>query len=124
MSNEAAERERDRQSRTGMAGDRTMLAGERTLSAWWRTAIASLAAAVGLFKILNGSEPAWIPRAAATLPVLLSILILVFAARRYVRTARRVEAECVERVPQNELWIGSGLLAILSVAVGAVIWFM
>lgn len=122
MSDESTERERDRQSRTGMAGDRTMLAGERTLAAWWRTALASLAAAVGLVKILGGFQPAWIPRAAATLPILLSALVLAFAARRYVRTARRVEAECVERVSQTELWIGTGLLATLAMAVSAIVW--
>jgi len=99
-----------------------MLAGERTLAAWWRTAIAALASAVGLVKILDGFQPPWIPRAAAALPILLALLILFFAARRYVRTARRVEAECVERVPQTELWVGTSLLAILAVAVGALIW--
>jgi len=122
MLDEAAQRERDRQSRTGMAGDRTMLAGERTLAAWWRTAIAALAAAVGLVKVMAGFEPTWIPRAAATAAVLLASLILFVAARRYVRTARRVEAECVERVPQTELWVGTGLLAVISVAVSALVW--
>lgn len=51
--------------------------------------------------------------------ILLAALILFIAARRYVRAARRVEAECVERVPQTELWVGTGLLAILAAAVGA-----
>lgn len=107
-----------------MAGDRTILAGERTLAAWWRTALASLAAAVGLVKILGGFQPTWLPRAAAALPIGLAVLVLAFAARRYRRTARRVEAECVERVPRAEVWIGTGLLGTLAVAVGALVCLM
>lgn len=112
----------DNPSRIGLAADRTMLASERTLAAWWRTALAALAAAVGFAKIAGDIGPPWLPRLAAMLPILLAGLVLFVAARRYVQTARRVEAECVERVPTVELWLGTGLLAALAVAVTVLVW--
>lgn len=114
----------ERKERTALASDRTMLASERTLAAWWRTVIASLAAAVALVKLYDEVRPAWLVRTAATLPVLLAVLILFMAARRYRRTARRIESECVDRVPRGELWIGTTLLGLLCVAAGWAVWVL
>ncbi|PAX09253.1 DUF202 domain-containing protein [Sphingomonas lenta] len=108
--------------RTSLASDRTMLASERTLAAWWRTVIASLAAAIALVKIYEEVEPAWAVRAAATVPVALALVILFVAARRYTRTAKRIESECVERVPRAELWVGTALLFLLCLAAGWAVW--
>lgn len=108
--------------RTSLASDRTMLASERTLAAWWRTVIASLAAAVAFAKIYGEVEPVWAVRAAATLPVALALVVLFVAARRYTATARRIESECVERVPRAELWLGTALLFLLCFAAGWAVW--
>lgn len=99
-----------------------MLASERTLAAWWRTALAALAVAVGLAKLFGEVERLLLVRAAATLPVLLALLILFVAARRYGSVARGIEAESVERVPRAELWIGTGLLTLLAAAACAIVW--
>lgn len=120
MSDEPAREER--RERTALASDRTMLASERTLAAWWRTAIAALAAAVGLVKLVGGTAAAWEVRAAATLAILLALLVLFIGARRYSRTAARIESECVERVPRAELWVGTGLLTLLALAAAALVW--
>ena len=108
--------------RTSLASDRTMLASERTLAAWWRTVIASLAAAIALVKIYEEVRPAWLVRVAATAPVMLALVILFVAARRYTTTAKRIENECVERVPRAELWVGTGLLFALCIAAGWAVW--
>ncbi len=114
----------ERKERTALANDRTMLASERTLAAWWRTAIAALAAAVGLVKLLEEEvEPLLLVRLAATLPILLALLVLYVGARRYSSTAKRIEAECVERVPRMELWIGTTLLTLLAAA-AAIVWVL
>ena len=117
-------KEQDRKERTALASDRTMLASERTLAAWWRTVIAALGAAIVLIKLYDHVRPIWIVRAAATLPILLALLILFLAARRYASTARRIENEWVERVPRAELWIGSALLLLLSAAATVLVWLV
>jgi putative membrane protein len=99
-----------------------MLASERTLAAWWRTVIAALAASVGLVKLFGSVREQWLVRTAATMPILLALLILFVAARRYSSTARRIETESVDRVPRAELWIGTVLLTLLAVAVAALTW--
>ena len=120
MSDEPAREER--RERTALASDRTMLASERTLAAWWRTAIAALAAAVGLVKLVGGNEAAPEIRLGATLAILLALLVLFIGARRYQHTAARIESECVERVPRLELWIGTGLLTLLAIAAAVLVW--
>lgn len=112
----------DRTERTALANDRTLLASERTLAAWWRTALAALAAAVGLVKLFEEVERVVLVRLAGTLPVLLAVLILFVAFRRYQATARAIESESVDRVPRGELWIGTGLLALLAAAGGGIVW--
>jgi putative membrane protein len=116
------EKEQDRTERTALANDRTMLASERTLAAWWRTALASLAAAIGLFKLFPEAERLLLVRIAASLPILLALLVLLVACRRYSSIARGIEAKSVERVPRAELWIGTGFLAILAAAAGSLVW--
>lgn len=115
-------KQQDRTERTALAGDRTMLASERTLAAWWRTALASLAVAVALSKLYEDVASPALIRIAATLPILLAILILFVAARRYSKTARTIEAERVGRVPRFELWIGTALLGMLAAVAAAIIW--
>ena len=122
---EATEHEPEkRKERTALASDRTMLASERTLGAWWRTVIAALAAAIAVAEIHDDVRPLWIIRATASLPILLALLILFVAARRYTATARRIESEFVERVPRAELWIGTALLFLLCVAAALVVWVL
>lgn len=114
----------NRKERTALASDRTMLASERTLAAWWRTVIAALAAAVALAEVHGDIRPALMTRAAASLSILLALLILFVAARRYTTTANWIESEWVERVPRTELWVGTALLSLLCAAAAGVVWLM
>jgi putative membrane protein len=102
------EKERDRTERTALANDRTMLASERTLAAWWRTALASLAVAVGLAKLFPDVERLLLVRVAASLPILLALLVLFIAARRYDSIARGIENQSVDRVPRPSYGSGQG----------------
>jgi putative membrane protein len=116
------QKEEDRTERTALANDRTLLASERTLAAWWRTALAALAVAVGLSRLFEEVDRILLVRAAATLPILLALLVLFIAVRRYARIARGIETNSVDRVPRAELWIGTGLLTLLSAAAAAIVW--
>ncbi len=116
------QKEQDRSERTALANDRTMLASERTLAAWWRTALASLAAAVGLSKLFEEVNQILLFRLAATIPVLLALLVLFVAVRRYGSIARGIESQSVDRVPRAQLWIGTGLLTLLAAAAAGIVW--
>ena len=116
------QKKEDRTERTALANDRTLLASERTLAAWWRTALASLAAAVGLSRLFPNVEQLLLVRIAASLPVLLALLVLFVAVRRYHSIARGIENDSVDRVPRAELWIGTGLLTTLAAAAASLVW--
>jgi putative membrane protein len=117
-----SEQKTDRTKRTALANDRTLLASERTLAAWWRTALASLAAAVALAKLFPNVEQLRLIRIAASLPILLALLVLFVAVRRYHSIARGIESDSVDRVPRAELWIGTGLLTALAAAAAGLVW--
>lgn len=116
------EQKTDRAERTALANDRTLLASERTLAAWWRTALASLAAAAALPKLFPNVEQLLLIRIAASLPILLALLVLFVAVRRYHSIARGIESESVDRVPRAELWIGTGLLTALAATAAGLVW--
>lgn len=78
-------------------GERNALANDRTLLASERTLAAWWRTAIAL-------------------------LVLFVGARRYAATARRVENEFVERVPRAEIWVGTGLLVVLAIAAGVIVW--
>lgn len=112
----------DRNESIVLASDRTMLANERTLAAWWRTAMTALAGSAGLAQLFGDFGIPWLIRGGASLLVALAIVILGVAFRRYQATASRVESDGVSRVPRSQLWIGTGLLALVAVVVAAAIW--
>lgn len=99
-----------------------MLSNERTLAAWWRTSLAALAAAVA-FARLFGGEPGWLIKGGATALVLLALLMLWMAFRRYRRTARRLHAhESVDEVTSWTLAAGTSLLLVAAGVAAFSIW--
>lgn len=113
-----------RASRIDLANDRTILAAERTLSAWWRTAMAALAGAVGFVRLFGDVQPQWLIRGGASVLVLLALLILAIAFRRYRQTARKIDNQEVRSLSTPSLAAGTGLLVLAAAVAGGVIWFL
>lgn len=112
------------EDRIDLASDRTMLAAERTLSAWWRTAMAALAVAVGFVRLFGDVQPQWLIRGGATLLILLALLIIAVAFRRYRRTADRIDNQEVRSLSRPALATGTSLLVLAAMIAGAVTWLL
>ncbi|MBJ6124613.1 YidH family protein [Microvirga splendida] len=101
-----------------------MLAAERTLSAWWRTAMAALAVAVGFARLFGDVQPQWLIRGGATLPILLALIIIGFAFRRYRQTSKNINNQDVRSISAPALALGTGILALAAVVAGIVTWLL
>jgi putative membrane protein len=109
------------EDRTHMAEDRTLLANERTFSGWARTAMAAIGIGVGFHALFRTMEPVWVPKAIATLFILLGMLLIVFAERRACAIKARLERHKIARLGSINLRLmaaaictgGGGLIAAL-----------
>ncbi len=112
------------EDRTDWAEDRTLLANERTFAGWMRTGMASVAVALGLRALFRPFEPDWVPKAVATIFILVAVLI--FWAAWY--NARRSQARMTEHVTESQSTIRisliAGLLSAGAVATGFILWFL
>lgn len=110
--------------RTDLAEDRTVLAAERTFAGWMRTAFAAIGIGIAFRGLFGALEPAWLPRAIATVFIAAGAIMAASAERRATRTFRRLSAHEAERPEMAGLrWIA------YSVVVGALVlivalWWM
>ncbi|GAA4760584.1 hypothetical protein GCM10023219_00310 [Stakelama sediminis] len=101
---------------TQLAEDRTILALERTFAGWLRTGMASLGIGIGFLALFQELHPNWLPRALATLFILLGIFIFWSAERRASEAIERLHTHSIQRVSRRYL-----RAIALSVSIGAVI---
>jgi len=90
MDGQAGETETRAGQRTNLAEDRTVLANERTFASWFRTGLASVGIGLGFQALFLRMEPPWVPRAIATIFMLLAIYLFVAAERRACKVQRRL----------------------------------
>jgi putative membrane protein len=76
--------------RTDLAEDRTLLASERTFAGWARTSLGCIAIGIGFNALFARMHPPWVPKAIASLFLLLSIVIVWLAAIRAAAVTRRL----------------------------------
>ena len=110
--------------RTDYAEDRTVLANERTFAGWMRTGLAAIGIGVGFQALFQRLDPAWVPKAAATLFILLGIFIFWSAERRACAVFRRLNAHEVRNMsPVLLRWV-AGLMSIGALTLIAGIWLL
>jgi putative membrane protein len=87
------------EDRTDWAHERTLLAKERTFSAWVRTGLASIAAGIGVSRLLVALEPGWLVGVLGTLLVVMGAAALAFGFWSYRKTLAKLEQEGVRGIP-------------------------
>lgn len=92
MNDDDASRRELAADRTDLAEDRTVMANERTFAGWARTAMAAIGIGLAFNALFNAMEPAWAPRAIATVFILLAIFLVVMAERRACAVSARLNA--------------------------------
>ena len=112
------------QSRTDWAEDRTMMANERTFAGWMRTGLAAVGIGLGFNALFGKLEPAWVPKAIATLFIAIGIFIFYAAQQKGCSVVSRMEAHAVEPIKRTNLRLIAGLMATGSFALALGIWVL
>jgi putative membrane protein len=110
--------------KTALSEDRTLLAGERTFAGWTRTSLGCIAVGVGFHALFSKMQPAWVPRAIATLFLALAVTIVWLAARRATSAAHRLDAHVVVNArPMNFTLLAVGI-TFAATALAVAIWLL
>ena len=108
--------------RTDWAEDRTLLANERTFAGWMRTGMAAVALALGLRAVFDGAEPTWLPKAAATLFVVIAIGVFWAARIQAGKAQTRLDAHHAEAQPVTLFTVMATAFTASALVVGWVLW--
>jgi putative membrane protein len=111
-------------STTDLAEDRTLLASERTFAGWVRTSIGFIALGVGLHALFAKVHPAWVPRAIATLFLLLAGVIVWLATRRAAAVMRRLNPHVVVSAQKMNLQLIASAVSVGALTLALAIWLL
>jgi len=110
--------------RTEYAEDRTVLANERTFASWFRTGFASVAIGLGFQALFLKMEPTWVPKAIATIFLVLAIYIFIAAERRACAVLDRLSTHEVKNFSNSRLRIMVAAASAGVVALIISIWML
>ena len=112
------------EDRTDLAEDRTLLANERTFAGWLRTGMAAVGIGLGFNVLFRTLEPPWVPKAIATVFLLIGIFIFIAAERGACKVKQRLETHAVKTFKSVNLKVISGAMVLATLALIAGIWFL
>lgn len=110
--------------RTDLAEDRTILANERTFAGWMRTGFAAVGVGLGFHALFNRMEPAWVPKAIATIFLLIGIYVFHSAERRACDVLERLHSHEVETVRARNLSRLTWAIMAAIIALVAALWLL
>lgn len=124
-SNELAEDRTDlAEDRTDWAEDRTVMANERTFAGWMRTGLAAVGIGLGFNALFNKLEPIWVPKAIATVFILIGIFIFWTAQKKGREVQARLNAHKAEPIESSNLKLVAGFMAFASASLAVAIWLL
>ncbi|MCK0149642.1 DUF202 domain-containing protein [Marivita sp. S6314] len=112
------------EERTNWAEDRTVLANERTFAGWMRTGMASVALALGLRALFGPFEPTWVPKAVASIFILVAVLIFWAAWRNSCRTQKEMNEHATNSQTNRSMTVITGILSAGAIATGILLWYL
>jgi len=124
-SNDLADERTDlAEERTDWAEDRTLMANERTFAGWLRTGLAAVGIGLGFNALFGKLEPLWVPKAIATLFMIIAIFIFWIAQRNGCAVQSRLDSHRATPVKPNNLRIIAGLMGAGAMALIVGIWMI
>jgi putative membrane protein len=117
-----AEVEKVDASRTELAEDRTLLANERTFAGWLRTGFAAIGIGLGFNVLFREMAPFWLPRAIATMFILVGVFVAIGAERRACAVRERLSTHVVESAKPMNLRLITIATAVAAAALIGAIW--
>ena len=124
-SNDLAEDRTDlAQDRTNWAEDRTLMANERTFAGWMRTGLAAVGIGLGFNALFGKMEPAFLPKAIATIFILIGIFVFFAAQRNGCAVQTRLQAHQAEPLQTMNMQLIAAFMALGSAGLAVGIWLM
>ncbi|WP_298300844.1 DUF202 domain-containing protein [uncultured Erythrobacter sp.] len=124
-SNDLAEDRTDlAEDRTDWAEDRTLMANERTFAGWMRTGLAAVGIGLGFNALFSKMEPAYVPKAIATVFILIGIFIFYAAQRNACAVTTRLEAHKADPLDTVNMRLIAACMTLGSVGLVFGIWLM
>lgn len=112
------------EDRTDLAEDRTVLANERTYAGWMRTGFAAIAVGLGFQALFSKLEPAWVPKAIATVFLIVAIPIFIGAERKACAILDRLHAHQVKTMRVRNLRLVTYAVVLAVIALIAAMWLL
>lgn len=112
------------ESRTDWAEDRTLMANERTFAGWMRTGLAAVGIGLGFNALFGKLDPPWVPRAIATLFILMGVFIFWAAQRSGCAVQDRLDAHRAEPLQGVKLRLVASALGLGGLALVAALWLL
>lgn len=107
-----------------LAKERTVLANERTFAGWTRTGMSMIGLALGAHYVLGQSVPVWLAKLPAIGLVLLALFIYWSAWHKARKTFYRLRVHTKPSLDEHEITTTALGLALVSIAIGILIWVM
>ena len=112
------------EDRTDWAEDRTIMANERTFAGWMRTGLAAVGIGLGFNALFGKLEPLWIPKAIASLFMIIGIFIFWVAQRNGCAVQGRLNSHHATPIKPTNMRLVSGFMASGAIALIIAIWTM
>ena len=112
------------EDRTDWAEDRTLMANERTFAGWMRTGLAAVGIGLGFNALFGKLEPAYLPKAIATVFILIGIFIIYAAQRNGCEVQKRLQAHKAEPLQTMNMQLIAAFMALGSAGLVVGIWLM
>ena len=124
MGSDSSTRDEAAEERTDLAEGRTILANERTFAGWMRTGLAAVAIGIGFNALFQTLDPTWVPKAIATVFLLIAIFVVIAAERRACAVMRRLQPHEIKTFQMVNLRLISWSMAAATAALIAAIWLL
>lgn len=116
--------DKSKKDTTRLAEDRTILANERTFSSRMGLALGSLGLAVGLQGVFGETDPTWIAKLAASVFVLIAILVSLGGYKNSEKMLQRLNTYRSEPASALSMFIIASLIGIGAFAIGIILWMI
>lgn len=124
-SNDLAEDRTDlAEDRTDWAEDRTIFANERTFAGWMRTGLAAAGIGLGFNALFGKLQPFWLPRAIATIFILIGLFIFYMAQRNGCRLQERLTTHDATPMQGMNMRLIAGAMAFGSACLAVGMWLI
>ena len=110
--------------RTALAEDRTLLANERTFASWMRTSLAAVAIGIGFNALFQTMEPDWVPKAIATIFLLIGIFVMLSSGRRACAVVEWLKPHEIKTLRMMNLRFVSWSISLATVALIWALWLL